>query len=1071
MLSFNARSASRQEMYRDLVYATAELVSRNLPVGELLERAVELGKAFFHASSLEIRLRGAGSAEGTNGPLGLGVRLGVDEAVAEVLRSGTAIVAPDASAMHVPIRFGGIVRGVISIVGFAGSCFDELDASLFEKWALLLSVRINELHLSAANARLEVLAGVDALTGIYNRRAFGELLAQAWARCTAGGTSFAVAMIDVDLFKSFNEKYGHVGGDACLKQIAKSISTSLRSGDVLGRYGGEEFSVFFEATSLAAAIEVSERLRANISALGIPHIGSRLGHVTASAGVAAAAARAGEDPLSLLERADAALYGAKARGRNRVVAEAYVSESSAALPQAEVRGNLPTPVSSFCGRHNDVQRVRSALDESRLVTVVGFGGIGKTRLSLEVANELAAGFRDGAWFVDLSGTHDGNVIAGLVASALELRDPAAATSVLALTDVCRNKEFLLVLDNCEHLLADCAAFAATLLRATPNIRILATSREPLDLGEELVVGLAPFVVPEGATLSARDASSVSAVQLFVDRARAVTAFELDDDNVGAVLDLCRRVDGIALGIELAAARLKMLSLEQLRTKLDGRFGLLARKGGVARQQTLWALIDWSFTLLSPQERRLFARLGIFAGSFTLEAATAVCPHEDADRSVLDGLEALVDKSLLVVETRSDDRRTFRFFESIRSYARERLTADGELDVVEACHRDYYLAVAAAAEAARPGRDWLEALRPLEYASDDLRAILESTLGARRHQAAGAQLAANLIDYWNRHHMAREGRAWLECALTCEDAAFRPDLRARIRLALLELLAIGEAHAGLELGLQAAEVIGKDGDDRLAAQASFQLGKLCADLSDTEGANEHLQAAQRKAEICADARTLAQVMTAQGSLALFRGDCAGGITMFTRSAQLFQRINREYKAVIPLGNLAEVYYIQGRPQDAIDRAKRALAICERNGEPVETAWLLCNLGNYYLTLGDEDSAASFTRDALPIALDVGDEWQVLCCIETYARISHARGETEIAALLVGYAAGRLATINLSRQPFEQQLMADFTRDLRAALGPERFEGCLTEGGSLSREATLALIYSRSSKAVPEARLAS
>jgi diguanylate cyclase (GGDEF)-like protein len=1071
MLSFNARSASRQEMYRDLVYATAELVSRNLPVGELLERAVELGKAFFHASSLEITLRAAGRAEGTNGPLGLGAHLVVDEAVAEVLRNGRAIVAPDASAMHVPIRFGGVVRGVIAMAGFAGSPFDELDASLFEKWALLLSVRINELHLSAANARLEVLAGVDALTGIYNRRAFGELMAQAWARCAAGGSSFAIAMIDVDLFKSFNEKYGHVGGDACLKQIAKTISTSLRSGDVLGRYGGEEFAVFFEATSLEVAIELSERLRANISALGIPHVGSRLGQVTASAGVAAAIARTGDNPLSLLERADAALYGAKAHGRNRVVAEAYVSQSSAALPQTEVRGNLPTPVSSFCGRHNDVQRVRSALDESRLVTVVGFGGIGKTRLSLEVANELAASFRDGAWFVDLSGTHDGNVIAGLVASALELRDPAAATSVLALTDVCRNKELLLVLDNCEHLLAGCAAFAATLLRAAPNIRILATSREPLDLSEELVIGLAPFVVPEGATLSVRDALSVPAVQLFVDRARAVTAFELDDDNVAAVLDLCRRVDGIALGIELAAARLKMLSLEQLHAKLDRRFGLLARKGGVARQQTLWALIDWSFELLSARDRRLFARLGIFAGSFTLEAATAVCADDQTDRPVLDGLEALVDKSLLVVETRSDDRRTFRFFESIRSYARERLTAEGELEVVETSYRDYYLAIAAAADALRSGPGWLDALSPLEYASDDLRVILESTLGARRHQAAGAQLAANLIDYWIRHHMRREGRAWLEYALTCEDATFNADLRARVRLALWDLQPVGEARAGLKLGLEALEAIGADGDERLSAQASFCIGKIYADLSDLAAANQYMQAAETKAESCADQRALAHICNMQGMIATLGGDHASAIRLFTRSEHLFQRVNREVRAIIPLGNLAEVYNVQGDPRQAIDFAKRALAIAERNGEPVESSWLLSNLSSYYLELGDHDSAASFTRDALPMALDVGDEWQVIWCIETYARVALARGDSKVVALLLGYADGRLATINLPRQPVEQQHKDNLTRDLRAALGPERLERYLTEGQLLSPEAMLALVCSRTSEAVPNPRLAS
>jgi non-specific serine/threonine protein kinase len=1055
-------------MYRDLVYATAELVSRNLPVGELLARAADLGKAFFNASSLAIRLRDADLTDGASEIHGPQARAAFDEAAAEVLRSGAAIAEPGAGSMHVPIRFGTEVRGVISIASSDESTFDELDTSLFEKWALLLSVRIHELHLSAANARLEALAGVDALTGIYNRRAFAEMLAPAWARCTASGASLAITMIDVDLFKSFNEKYGHVGGDECLKQIANAISSSLRSGDVLGRYGGEEFAVFFEATSLEAAIDVSERLRENISALGIPHLGSRLGHVTASVGVAAAVPRACDDPFSLLERADAALYHAKAHGRNRVVAEAYVSASSAALPRPEVRGNLPIPVSSFCGRHNEVQRVRSALEESRLVTVAGFGGIGKTRLALEVANELAAGYRDGAWFVDLSGTRDGNVIAGLVASALELRDPKQSSSVVALTAACRHKALLLVLDNCEHLKDDCAAFAASLLRAAPDVRILATSREPLDIPEELVIGLAPFALPEASQLSARDASRVPAIQLFVDRARAVTAFELDDDNVAAVLDLCRRVDGIALGIELAAARLKMLSVEQLRVKLDRRFGVLARKGGgVARQQTLRALIDWSFDLLLPQERSFFMRLGIFAGSFTLEAATAVCQEDDAGDTVLEGLEALVDKSLLVVETRRDDQHTFRFFGSIRNYARDRLAASGELEAVEVRHRDYYLAVATAAEAVKAGPDWLVALWPLEYASDDLRSILESTLGAGRHQAAGAELASKLADYWKRHHMTREGRTWIECALGCEDATFGASLRARVRLALLELLVIGDAHAGLERALQAAEAIGAGGDERLWSQLSFHFGKVYADLGNSSAASEHLQAAQRHGESCADARTLARVSNMQGMIAVLGGDLASAVPFFARSAQLFQRINREYQAVVPLGNLADVTYAQGRFQEAIELAKCALAIAERNGDRMETAWLLGNLGNHYLATGDDDSAASFARDALPMALEVGDEWQVLCCIDTCARISYHRGETEIAAQLLGYVEGRLASLKLPRQPLDHQLMTDLASDLRKALGHERAEQQLAQGRLLSREAMLALTVSRSSKALSAA----
>ncbi len=1035
MLSFDARSASRQELYRDLVYGTAELVSRSLPMDELLANAVDLGTSFFNASSLEIKLNDIGLAS----------------AAFDVMRTDVSPSAPDATSMHVPIRFGTEVCGVISIVASPGMTFDDVDASLFEKWALLLGVRIAELHLRAANARLEVLAGIDGLTGIYNRRAFGELLAPAWERASRSGASLAIAMIDVDFFKSFNDKYGHVAGDTCLKAIAKSISLSLRGGDVLGRYGGEEFSVYCEGSSLDAAIEVAERLRENIYALGIPHLGSRLGRVTASVGVAAVVPRAGGDSSALLERADAALYGAKERGRNRVVAEAYVSASSAALPRQEVRSNLPRPVSSFCGRNEDARRLHSALSESRLVTCTGFGGVGKTRLALEVASELAASYRDGVWLVDLAGTRDAEVIPALVAAALEVRDPAAASSAAALAERCRHKKLLLLLDNCEHLKDACAAFAATVLRGTTHVRILATSREALDTAEELVVGLAPFALPADAKLTVCEALRVPAIRLFVERARAVTNFELDESNVEAVVDLCRRVDGIALGIELAAARLKMLSLEQLHGKLDDRFGVLAGTGrGTRRQQTLRALIDWSFDLLSPRERTLFMRLGIFAGSFTLEAATAVCGDDDPSDDVFETLDALVDKSLLVVESRRDAQHTFRFFGSIRSYARDRLTTEAEFEAVESRHREYYVAAATAAGAMRGGPDWLAALRPLENAGDDLRGVLESTLGARRHPAAGAQLAVNLVDHWLRQGALREGRAWLECALDREDATFTPDLRARIRIALLDFQQPGTAHADLVIAREALETIGHGADRRLLGVAFFHLGKVHMALGDAAAANENSCAAQREAESCADSFTLARTANQQGIIAIMSGDGASAVSFFSRCEQLYRRINRESHAAFPLGNRAEVAHGRGHHEEAIDLAKRALAIAERNRDHGSASWLLGNLGSYYLAAGDCESAASFARDGFRPALEVDDEWQVLNCTDTYARISYERGDPQTAALLLGYAERRLAVLDVPRQTLDQQRMTELAEKLRTTLGPLRVERLLARGGSLSCE---------------------
>ncbi|MBC5821197.1 MAG: diguanylate cyclase [Candidatus Eremiobacteraeota bacterium] len=1050
-------------MYRDLVYGTAELVSRDLPVAELLERAVELGKAFFDASSLEIRLRDADLACGSRPAMG--------EAAAEVLRTGAAIHAPDATSMHVPIRFGSDVRGVISIASRSGATFNDVDASLVEKWALLLGVRIHEVHLSAANARLEVLAGIDALTGIFNRRAFGEMFEQAWARAAQSGAALAIAMIDVDFFKSYNDKYGHVAGDACLKQIAQTIAFSLRSGDVLGRYGGEEFVVLFDAASLESAIEISERLRENIFGLGTPHLGSLLGRVTASVGVAASVADEHGAPARLLERADAALYDAKARGRNRVVAESYVSQSNVALPRQDVRNNLPTPVSSFCARQDDAQRLRSALDESRLVTLTGFGGVGKTRLALEVAGNLLAGFSDGVWFVDLATTLDPGVIPALVAASLGIAQAETAADVVTVAERCRHKTLLLVLDNCEHVKGDCASFAATFLQAAPRARILATSREPLGARDEVVVPLSPFALPEQNGLTAAEASRVPAIRLFVDRARSVTPFELRDDNVADVVDLCRRVDGIALGIELAAARLKMLSLEQLRSRLDQRFTLLGRKGSnaTARQQTLRALIDWSFELLSPAERALFRRLSIFAGSFTFEAASTVCADDDASFDVLDTLDALVDKSLLVIETKREGQHTFRFFESIRSYARDRLAASGELEELVVRHRTYYAGVGRAVDAAKSTRDWRAVMRPLDYAADDLRAVLTWALADGHDPPLGAELAADLAGYWRTNGSVREGRDWLECALRSLDVNARGAVRPRALLALLELQPMARARGRLQLATDAAKAIGPTSDLRLDAEATYHLGLIHCDLGDANLARTYLAAAREKSEALDDSFLLARVSNVQGNVAALDGDADGATAFYSRSEQLFRRVDRTVHAVLPLGNLAEIACDRGRFDEAIGLAKGALAIAERSGHRDWAAWLLGNLGSYYLAKNDLESAASFTHDSLRIAIEVDDDWQVRAAYDLCAQLACERGERDVAAVLLGYADGRVADHGFPRQPSEEHRREQLATALRSALGRERVERELAHGRGLCAAAALALIESGSDHSIEEAAL--
>ncbi len=1059
MLSFEARADSRQERYRDLVYGTAELVSRNVPPAELLTHVCELGKRFFSAASVSIALRSFDSRADGAVLTRSAFRDDLDERAVEVLRTGQSTRSDDGSVMHVPMRFGSEVQGVVCVCADPAMRYDDVDASLLEKWAMLLAVRFQEIQLSEANARLEVLAGIDGLTGIHNRRAFGDMLTHAWERARQSATAVSVAMIDVDFFKAYNDNYGHVAGDVCLKQIAQTISQALRVGDVLGRYGGEEFDVLIEGASRDVAIRVAERLRESIFALGVPHLGARLGRVTASVGVADIVPTAAMEPTELLQRADEALYSAKAQGRNRVVAGSYVSGSSVALPRYDVRNNLPTPVSSFCGRQEDVAAVHARLAESRLVTLVGFGGVGKTRLALEIAHELVGTFRDGVWFVDLAGTTDGDVVPGLVAAALEIRDPAASCSDAELVERCRHKQLLLILDNCEHLKKQCAAFAGLLLRATHDVHILATSREPLGIAEELVAPLAPLALPAEAPATAEAALQYPAVRLFVDRAKAVTSFTLSDAGVPAVIDICRRVDGIALAIELAAARLKMLTVEQLRGKLDRRFSVLSRKGSnvAQRQQTLRALIDWSFDLLLEEERRLFRRLGFFAGSFTYEAAAAICGDDDAEGIVLDTLQALVDKSLLIVETRRDGQYTFRFFESIRSYAYERLESAGETRMIAARHWKYYRDAAAAAEAARTTGDWLAALRPLEYAVDEIRASLEWAIGREEDLQAGAEFAAMLPDFWQLCYAPREGRVWLNCALKRGDHLYPPALRARVRLALLDMMPThGDAHLALALASEALELLKDAGDERLSAEALGFLGKAKFAFGDLDAAWACVQEAQLANERVGNLLAYGSALNYLGAISSLRDEPEPAGQYYAQCVKVYQRINRERRAVAPLGNMADDAFEAGAHDEAIALAKRALAIAERNKDRPTTAWLLANLGTYFVALGDLDSGSSFLRDALPMTLEVEDEWLLANCCDCFARIAFERGDPETAAHLLGYAEQRLVTLGQPRQPAEQKVIATFMERLRDVLGSEPLGRALAYGRAMSRDAMLAEI---------------
>ena len=612
--------------------------------------------------------------------------------------------------------------------------------------------------------------------------------------------------------------------------------------------------------------------------------------------------------------------------------------------------NLPFQLTRLVGRDDELAAIEKALVGVRLLTLTGTGGVGKTRLALAAAADVAGDFSDGAFLVELAPLADPDLLPQQVLTALGLREEAGQSPTGTLAAHLRYRPVLLVLDNCEHLVGPAATLAEGLLRSCPQLTVLATSREPLG-------------VPGETTWRVPSLSAAGAVALFTERAQAVRPeFAVTGDAAPALAQLCRRLDNIPLALELAAARTSALSIEEIAARLDDRFRLLSggARTAVPRQQTLRAMVDWTYDALSEVERRVFDRLAVFGSAFDLTAAEEVVAGDGVEAvDVVGVLTDLVNKSLVVAERHEAGHSTrYRLLETMRHYARERLAESGDATAVRSRHLARAVALAQEAQAALDGPDQARMLDRLEAEHDDLRVALAwGTSGGDAEPAL--RLATSLGRFWEVRGHLSEGRSWLEAALTAGGGGDWPGLRA----VALNWAAVLAQHQG--------------------------------DYAASRGLYEHSLALRRRLD---DRLGTAAALVGLGNLAALQGQLAVARAQFEESLAIGRELEQPQVVAASLTNLGWVAHGRGDLREARAMYEEALAVRRRLGDGHGTAMVLANLGDLALQQGDLDTAHALQTEGLDLRRSLGDRSGVADSLTALGRVALARGDRETARAL-------------------------------------------------------------------------
>jgi predicted ATPase/class 3 adenylate cyclase/Tfp pilus assembly protein PilF len=734
-------------------------------------------------------------------------------------------------------------------------------------------------------------------------------------------------------------------------------------------------------------------------------------------------------------------------GRSERIFQLHAAGLSAEFPPLRSLGNpvlqnnLPAQLSTFIGRGQEVSEVRALVESARLVTLTGAGGAGKTRLGLQVAAELLDGSGDGVWLVELAAVTNEDVVASAVCEALRLAAQPGRPALETLLDALAPQDVLIVLDNCEHLIGACAKTAELILRRCPRVHLLATSREPLGIGGETI-----YRVPSMSLPGPGDSGSSDAVALFAERARAQGIGLSADEQAGpVVVSVCRRLDGMPLAIELAAARLRSMSLSELHDRLDQRFRLLTggSRTAVERQQTLRAAVDWSYSLLTGAEQVLLARLSVFADGFGLDAAEAVCGSAGIDvLDVADLLGSLVDKSLVVAEPAGGGLR-YRLLETIRLFAAERLAEAGDqAAAVVAAHCAHFLSVAEAAAAHLTGPDQGSWLARLDADQANLRRAAQYAVGRPDETALVLRLGVALERYWDARSREKEAFELLVPVLKRPQARADPELFAAALVTAAVIAWFIDVATARHLAEQAVEVARQLGDDRLLISA---LASLCGAYYFAGEPERGLPPGQESVE---RARRLGDDVLLAVSLRgyLQTVDPAQSGQLFTEAIACTERSGDHLTNSILHNNAGFHALSAGDVPAARAHLEAAAQADQAIGQ--EHVFVSLNLGLVLRAEGDPDRARSTFEAALRISRRNGDNIGMAYAILGLACLAGDAGDWDRAAALHGVAQALLDRTGVQWAELEARDRQDSLDQARAHVGDEQLERAYAQGMALS-----------------------